>query len=1280
MSHASQHSRTTSNDAALAQSRVARAEAASEAGGIGNLAIAQHFHRGAPGAAFPGAPLDNQQQLGRARVQRKCTTCEDEARRMGVQAKCNDCAAGDRSSRDPSVVPTAVAGVSGASAPLPHLDRIRSSFGRHDVSHVRASVGGDAGHAAGKLGAAGYTVGDRVAFRSQPDVRLAAHEAAHVVQQRSGLKLDGDVGTPGDRYERAADVVADAVAEGRSAEHLLDDVNATAMSGITGPKVQMQLWAHTQHPGMPAYPKPQQPPAPNCDQHALAALQTEIVELQGEPLFKPSRWIDKALWCMHPLGWYVHAKFGSLASGVLKVRAVPQPTMQPAGSTEPPVLDYETVDDQQFLELHHPSFPGGGFNYPPRLRVTIANSKVTGFVSFSPGGGMITAIGAASWVKGFAWEKLLGLGGLTKIRPHGGTNILDDGKLDFVLSGFEFNLEDTTTEGGVQYEGPDSLGGTGTFEVHDATETFTADAKIEGDGIAPGKMSLRKVAERISGSGDFSVTLAPKDLFGGSFAGSIKGNYAGGQLTLVGNARYSSKRLNGSVTVMLAPRAVAWKHVLSRLPSGQANSPTISFGAAMAPGYVVVGWGTVDFAINEWLTGSVSAVVDPEGYITSFGVLRPTKRFQFLTDEDKLTKRFDIAHLEAGVTIWRAIPLLKVVSVDGTATADIWAQGRVGPGLIYDLEVAGTFSSRPGTVFEASATGKINLSAWAQIKAKLAGKLDVNLGVPVFNVSAGTLGVEGTATATLKAFVELKPTFERIASPTEPDKADYRISGTLDAAGALDFGLGGAIFIDVAKHRMWTVNLGSYEWRVGSLGMQASFSHVIGSNEPIDLSFTSAEFDDSKFHSEISDLANKEGDKNSGKHDTELEQDAATKPPPTPDMPTIGMHAFKMNGVDHSLWIEHEPAAVIKMASDGDDSLRSKLAAEDRLVQTQKEAQSGAAAAELADEQAEVRRIAGETRGVEHRLNELQSEARQAGDVAGFSEIADELTAYGAQYQKSDLAQPVAEPTSTVTIENGRYVIKSKADLDAVRAVAPNVVAPAEGADPAVWKRYAGTYFPGRLAEFDSDFAKKKSSTRKGPQTWEAYTEGQGKLGHARAQKEFQPELRNMILDDNPGIDPKNVEIDVGVSPTRRGVPKGPFYADVVVSDPTNKQIEVYSAKVHDVAAAKVGRDNNQIKQWIDARMSEDVDEAAQNYGYEIDFRRQRQSTPAGRAGSSKDPKHPLYGEKLYVTRVNLVWKYSRTLIPDNLLPIVEDAGEEYGVRGRKTKKVQVRFLLRPQP
>src|SRR5688572_1482974 len=82
---------------------------------------------------------------------------------------------------------TAQAGVSGAGTPLPHLDAIQRSFGRHDVSGVSAHVGGDAAEASEALGASAYATGDRVAFAGEPDLHTAAHEAAHTVQQAAGV-------------------------------------------------------------------------------------------------------------------------------------------------------------------------------------------------------------------------------------------------------------------------------------------------------------------------------------------------------------------------------------------------------------------------------------------------------------------------------------------------------------------------------------------------------------------------------------------------------------------------------------------------------------------------------------------------------------------------------------------------------------------------------------------------------------------------------------------------------------------------------------------------------------------------------------------------------------------------------------------------------------------------------------------------------------------------------------------------------------------------------------
>ena len=115
-------------------------------------------------------------------------------------------------------------GVSGSGGSLPFGDVIQQSFGpAHDVSGVRAHIGGTAAHAASAIGASAYAIGNQVAFAGVPDLHTAAHEAAHVVQQRAGVRLSDNVGRAGDVYERHADAVADLVVSGQSAAGLLGE-------------------------------------------------------------------------------------------------------------------------------------------------------------------------------------------------------------------------------------------------------------------------------------------------------------------------------------------------------------------------------------------------------------------------------------------------------------------------------------------------------------------------------------------------------------------------------------------------------------------------------------------------------------------------------------------------------------------------------------------------------------------------------------------------------------------------------------------------------------------------------------------------------------------------------------------------------------------------------------------------------------------------------------------------------------------------------------------------
>ena len=107
---------------------------------------------------------------------------------------------------------------------------MQESFGKHDIGQIKTSVGGKAGEAASEIGARAYAMGDKVAFQSgATDLHTAAHEAAHVVQQRSGKVPDG-MGEAGDRFEQHADAVADKVVAGESAEPLLNEMSGGGTS------------------------------------------------------------------------------------------------------------------------------------------------------------------------------------------------------------------------------------------------------------------------------------------------------------------------------------------------------------------------------------------------------------------------------------------------------------------------------------------------------------------------------------------------------------------------------------------------------------------------------------------------------------------------------------------------------------------------------------------------------------------------------------------------------------------------------------------------------------------------------------------------------------------------------------------------------------------------------------------------------------------------------------------------------------------------------------------
>ena len=124
-------------------------------------------------------------------------------------------------------------GIRTPSTSLPYARSIQASFGRHDISGIQFHDGPVAAQSARNMNAEAYTSAGHVVSGRRISKHTAAHEAAHYIQQRGGIQLKGGVGSVGDKYERHADAVADAVVRGRSAEALLDRYGYTGSHTTT---------------------------------------------------------------------------------------------------------------------------------------------------------------------------------------------------------------------------------------------------------------------------------------------------------------------------------------------------------------------------------------------------------------------------------------------------------------------------------------------------------------------------------------------------------------------------------------------------------------------------------------------------------------------------------------------------------------------------------------------------------------------------------------------------------------------------------------------------------------------------------------------------------------------------------------------------------------------------------------------------------------------------------------------------------------------------------------
>jgi hypothetical protein len=695
----------------------------------------------------------------------------------------------------------------------------------------------------------------------------------------------------------------------------------------------------------------------------VKAAGTEVVELKGHATFDPSPALAEMIDWWSPGSLSVMVRFGTLASGRLDIRK--------RGT------GYVSTADPALIDLHHPGFPGGGYYAPPRMQLSVVDSVVKGNVQFFPWDRLrFPAI--ASWTDAFPLERLLGWKGIDKIRASSFTNEVKGGVLRYSLDNFKYRLDK-------EWEG------VGNFAVTDDQVTFSAETDIKVPGVADAKMPLEWVAGKVFGSTSLSLSLAPKDMLGGTFSGALEGSFAGGVTNITGEASYRSDKLNGTVTVRVAPIEEAQAQLANHLAAGLGK---FSFVTGPNIKHAVFGWGVLDFHYNDWLSGHASVVVDPLGYITSFGAIRPKKEFTFLTAE-KYGKIVSIGKGSASAfyRVWFTTGLT------GTIDGELLAEGRLGPLTLRDLELSGVFSTNPAVPMKAELTGMVDVAAIGRLRLNLTGSLSYTLVGKHGKTVSITVDVVGTGT--VKAYSLIKPTFG--LEKAKGGDAQFRMKGEFTVAAGLYLGLQGSIKVSLGgigpKFRSK-----KYQWYVGGIGLRSKLDYRLGDPAGPTLDFQRHDFDPTEFNDKAENLLNDAAEKyDKKKQETQVREDKDKPALPAPK-PAAKVVPFTMNGARHELWIEADPLPTLYMATRG-QPFKKKLRAEAAQLKKEEDAAAGGQKALIRAEETAVAALMKQAVDVESSAQSL--EERQA-DVAGLQELARQVEVYAKQFTKADIGDRTA--------------------------------------------------------------------------------------------------------------------------------------------------------------------------------------------------------------------------------------------------------------------------------
>jgi hypothetical protein len=465
------------------------------------------------------------------------------------------------------------------------------------------------------------------------------------------------------------------------------------------------------------------------------------------------------------------------------------------------------------------------------LRVSISNSRISG--SATAGRGTVGSLAAA--IK--EHHEVLGWAGIDLQRLPSPENKLGPEGLRFVLPALPFSIGKL-------------LDGSLTFGVVGETVLFEGQATLHVAGQRGVVKVDRDERGGLSLTGDLEIRLGA---VGAALHASLDSM---GNFDVRGKASYQADKFSGEITVVVADERVAEQLAREQLGVEVTEQPAAGGGSTgkaertRLTRPVPVGWGTLNFAISDWLAGSAKVVINPAGYLTVIGDITPPAEVELFKQRDYVQHLFK---LEARASY--GIPLVGNVFVFANIGMD--ALAKLGPGKLHKIRLEGRYSNDPAVARAFSVEGTITISAFAGLRLRAEGGAGVELVGHDIKVGVGIDGLAG-----VRGYVEATPRIgmREVGEPAAR-KTEFYIQGHLEIAAQPFVGLSGDLFVELdspfwspAPDKKWTWPIGSLEYPLpGEFGIGADVDYVLGSPNLPEIKFGRPSFDSSKF---ITDLVN----------------------------------------------------------------------------------------------------------------------------------------------------------------------------------------------------------------------------------------------------------------------------------------------------------------------------------------------------------------------------------------------------------------------------------------